>query len=445
MIEVMGYEDNFFEITAKIPKTVIIYGAGTAGTKASAYLDKVNYFCDRNAKDGEKNNGIDVILPEKINEIMQDGYVLVCVNRKAETFKEICEYLTSLNINAKVFNYYNNIAFNTYKEIYGYSCKKTEKPLRVRIISYDRWGWIFTKFAKRMEENLKLLGVNVDVAACCDPGADINHHISHYQYDPVKALNDTVMITHVDSVELLNLLKFQMQTAKMGICMSKETMDMLVMTGIPREKLCYVTPAHDAVIKPKKYVLGITHRNHVDIDQRKRVENILEVCKKISPEYFSFIIMGDGWDKVVDEMRKMGFETEYYDKFDYDTYTKHVMPSMDYYLFFGYDEGSMGFMDALAAGVKTIVTPQGFHLDIRNGITYACETLSDFIYILRKIQSEREDIVESVSEYTWMNYSKKHIEIWEYVTRRKTISELCVNKHMYNDGIFSLLMNRISD
>ena len=44
-----------------------------------------------------------------------------------------------------------------------------------------------------------------------------------------------------------------------------------------------------------------------------------------------------------------------------------------------------------------------------------------------------------------MNYSKKHIEIWEYVTRRKTISELCVNKHMYNDGIFSLLMNRISD
>lgn len=27
MIEVMGYEDNFFEVTAKIPKAVIIYGA----------------------------------------------------------------------------------------------------------------------------------------------------------------------------------------------------------------------------------------------------------------------------------------------------------------------------------------------------------------------------------------------------------------------------------
>lgn len=445
MFKIMSYENDFYKVTKLAPKPLIIYGAGSAGEKAIPYLEKIDYFCDKNAREIQENHGIKVLLPEEVKNVIDECYILVCVNKREKTFQAICDYLNDLDINAKVFNFYHNIAFHVFAEDDRYHFNKIDRPLRVRLVSYDRRGWILTKFAKKLEENLERLGVDVDIDSCCDPKADINHHIAHHPYEPIRDLNDTLMITHIDSMSLLNQTKFQLETAKMGICMSKETMNMLTMNGVSREKLCYINPAQDGVIKPKKYILGITHRNHADIDHRKKVENVLEICKKINPIYFSFLIMGDGWDPIIKDMKEMGFEVEYYDHFDYEIYTKYVMSKMDYYLFFGYDEGSMGFMDALAAGVKTIVTPQGFHLDIKDGITYPCKTIPDFIDTLLDIQGEREKIVKSIESYTWENYAKKHLEVWEYITRNKSLDELFANKHMYNDGIFSVMMDSITD
>lgn len=49
----------------------------------------------------------------------------------------------------------------------------------------------------------------------------------------------------------------------------------------------------------------------------------------------------------------MGFQVDYYSEFIYEEYLK-LMPSLDYYLFWGFDEGSMGYLDALRAGVKRL-------------------------------------------------------------------------------------------
>jgi len=71
-------------------------------------------------------------------------------------------------------------------------------------------------------------------------------------------------------------------------------------------------------------------------------------------------------------MRKNFFEVEYHENFDYEVY-KELIPTLDYYLYVGKDEGQMGFIDALAAGIPTIVTPQGFHLDER-AVRKACQS-----------------------------------------------------------------------
>lgn len=42
--------------------------------------------------------------------------------------------------------------------------------------------------------------------------------------------------------------------------------------------------------------------------------------------------MGAGWEDVVVQLRKRGFETEYYPKFNYDIYVK-LMPTLDYYIY----------------------------------------------------------------------------------------------------------------
>ena len=101
----------------------------------------------------------------------------------------------------------------------------------------------------------------------------------------------------------------------------------------------------------------------------------------------------------------------------------------------------MGFLDALAAGVETIVTPQGFHMDLKDGITYPCKTVKEFAEALLELQRKRERLIKLVEPLTWENYAKKHIEIWECLLKRKPFRELYRNQHLYDDGIFSMFLD----
>src|SRR5262249_33978497 len=146
-------------------------------------------------------------------------------------------------------------------------------------------------------------------------------------------------------------LRTQMTEAEMGICMSSQTMEMLARLGIPRSKLCFINPAHDGRLRCRKTVIGITTRLYAD--GRKRETMLLELAKRISPDDFAFHIMGTGWAAIIGQLRSYGFQIEYYEQFDLDRYNS-LMPSFDYYLYLGMDEGSMGFVDACAAGIPTI-------------------------------------------------------------------------------------------
>lgn len=325
---------------------------------------------------------------------------------------------------------------------YRYIPKGDMNGFKVHIVNYDPIGWIFTKFANEMCSNLKEFGINVTVSDKIDPKADINHHIFYEAADLNLNNHSTVMITHVDCERKYQILKKQFASGAMGICMSKDTMNKLVDYGLPRSNLCYINPAQDALITPKKYVIGITHRVYKQ-DYRKRDEAIIDVCKGIDSMYFKFKIMGNGWEKIVEEMKKLGFDVEYNSEFDKAKYNV-LMPSLDFFYYDGTDEGNMGYLDALAAGVKTLVTAQGFHLDM-GPATHYCNTVDDFINVLNSYADERKKIVSSVKDATWNNYTYKHLEIWEYMTKRIDMETLLQNRTFYSDGIYSCLLPNIHE
>lgn len=428
-VQLMNYMDDFFAIRDSSQRKVVLYGIGERAEALYPYFGRISYVCDKNADSVRDFHGIRVIKPEDLENIKQKLIILICVKKEIYR-KQIKERLSHINMDAKVFDVYDNVAFNCFhpqrKEAQGVLNK-------VRLVCSSD-GWILQKFAAKMQEELQKKGIEADVGKCVDLKADINHHIAHHNYEPIQDCHDTLMITHVDSVNKLNLLKHQLKTAKMGICMSRDTMLQLISMGVPREKLCYINPAQDGVIKPKKYVLGITHRVHED--HRKRVDALVDICEEISPDYFEFKIMGDGWEEIIEKVREKGFTVTYYPEFNYEIYVQ-LVPSLDYYLFWGFDEGSMGYLDALAAGVGTIVTPQGFHLDTRNGLTYPCRTIADFVDVLSKLEMEKRKITDAVADWTWENYTAKHIEVWKYILGIE--EDIYVNKHRYEDGIFSVL------
>lgn len=304
--------------------------------------------------------------------------------------------------------------------------------MKVRIVSYeDVNAWILGKFARKLNDELKKLGIDSDISKSPDDSADINHHIIYINYEELKSVGvDTIMITHIDDIRKLNQLKKQLLVAKMGICMSRSTMMELANAGIPSEKLAFVNPAHDEVILPKPYNIGITSK--VQPDGCKRQDMLLKLIDHISPDFFRFSIMGEGWNDIIDVIKEKGFNVTYYDKFDYDQYVK-LVPEFDYYLYFGQDEGSMGFIDALAAGVKTIVTPQGFHLDPEKGIVHSFNTVDELIGVFKLLTNDKLSLINSVSNWTWKDYAIKHIELWNHILNPdKKI------KSKYYDGVNSI-------
>lgn len=302
--------------------------------------------------------------------------------------------------------------------------------MKVNIIcKEDVHSWILGKFALKMQECMKELGIECTISKFPDDTADVNHNIVYYEFDGVHRNIDTVMITHIDELEKLDFIKNNIGSMSMGICMSNQMSHWLAKMGVDKSKLCYANPAHDGCALIKKYVIGIASR--VYPDGRKRESFFNKFAKDLDPRFFEFKFMGGGWENQVKALRDRGFSVVYFDKFIRDEYYKFIQ-SLDYYLYTGTDEGQMGFVDAAAAGVPSIVTPQGYHLDAPDALTFPFWTYEDLISILIKLQNDRKKLIDSVANWTWMDYTKKHVEIWQYLTNQSTNSS-------YPDGINSYL------
>lgn len=328
---------------------------------------------------------------------------------------------------------------------YNYSLKELEN-MKVNIIypKHDA-GWIIYKFAKTVYDELTRLNVEATLSNDYDPSANINHFFVPNIVDEkgIKSYgNISFMITHVDTMFKLDRIKELTNKGSMGICMSKDTRDKLIASGVKRDHICYINPAQDGQIMPKKIALGFTNR--VYNDNRKRESMLIDVCKQVDNRIFKIKIMGAGWDNIVSEISQLGFEIEYYPEFDKEKYNQ-LIESLDYYCYFGTDEGSMGFLDAVAAGIGTIVTPQGYHLDTNCGITYPVNTVDEIVDVLHEIEYKRKKHIKFVETWTWNNYTKKHLEIWQYMLQCEPLDILLKNRGCYMDGIFSLMLKDLNN
>ncbi len=319
---------------------------------------------------------------------------------------------------------------------------KEKKDMYVNIIiASEEKSWILGKFASCVFDELQRMGVKAVISDRFNSDADINHFFTPNITDKADG-NTTFMITHVDTALKLEQIKSAVSKGAVGICMSKETRDRLIANGVPANRVCYINPAQDGQIKPRKVLLGITHR--VYKDNRKRETMLIDIFKQVNTELFKLVIMGAGWEEVISVLSKLGLEVEYYPEFDKEKYNE-LMVNLDFYCYFGFDEGSMGYLDAVAAGVGTIVTPQGYHLDTKAEITYSVNTVEDVVTVLNQIGVKREQSIQFAQSWTWNTYALKHLELWKYLLQAEPMESILKTRGLYIDGIYSLLLDNIRD
>ena len=269
--------------------------------------------------------------------------------------------------------------------------------------------------AHRLCESLCALGIETSINNEWIPEADVNHFMIFHFVAGKRSTRNTMLITHVDDPLKVRMIKDHLRdTVDVGICMSRMSVADLVAQGVARESLCFVSPAHDGGIASRRICIGIT--SNLYSDGRKREHLLARLAAETDLSSFHFEIFGKGWGKTVAQLKAGGATVRLEEGTtdciaDYAEIQRSV-PLFDYYLYPGLDEGSLGTLDALSAGVKTIVTPQGFHLDIHGGITHPFLTYEELRSVFAQLAVDRHARIASVSGWTWEAYARQHVKIW---------------------------------
>jgi len=141
-----------------------------------------------------------------------------------------------------------------------------------------------------------------------------------------------------------------------------------------------------------------------------------------------FQIFGKGWNRVGEQLRAGGASVDLYEgsadyAADYAEICKRV-PEFDYYLYLGLDEGALGTLDALAAGVPTITAPQGFHLDVTDGITHPFWDYQELKEIIESLVSARRRRIDGVANLSWTEYARNHVQVWDALLAGREIIQI---------------------
>lgn len=284
------------------------------------------------------------------------------------------------------------------------------------ICSANQKSWIIGKFASQLKINLEKLGYIADILDYPNTDYDINHHVYHADYIDCKETISTFMVTHIDSKGKLIRLKQLIDLAQLGICMSKNTADFLVDKGIESKKITYIHPAHDGELSFKKIKIGVF--SNIYGDGRKNENWLIELSSKISNNYFEFVFIGDGWELIVENLKSKMFEVDH-KSFSSENY-KNYINLVDYWLYMGFDEGSMSFLDAQQIGKKIICSNQGFHNDMKDAADYLFSNKKEFFEIMLSINKLQFQKHQYTLNNTWENFTLKHLELWNYLLKKST-------------------------
>jgi len=290
-----------------------------------------------------------------------------------------------------------------------------KKP-SINLVNYEEGivkDGILTKHAREMEKNLIDMGYKVTVQNQPDPKADINHHINYIAAQPTKTLN-TAMVTHFTS----DMYKEREKLDKMrnflingiGICFSEGVRKYLIKQGMPPEKLRVVLPAHDGIPRRPR-IIAMAFKVYPDGRKREYMLDKLARSLKKDKKKFIFRIMGPGWKEVLDPLVKekiLDGQVQWFDHYIGDLY-QELLQTSDYLLYTGGEDAiAQCIVDAKNAGLRIIAPKQD---DVEVDIVF--ETQGDLNRIFKEIAENQ------VENWTWENYTKQHVSIWEEMFKKR--------------------------
>ena len=284
------------------------------------------------------------------------------------------------------------------------------------VLNSQNANWILEKFAHRTTTELIKLGHDARINPEPIQNFDINHYLS-YNFVLNPPPNSTVLVTHIDDRLKLQYLKNLSKNQNIAslICLSRYTKNFLISEGLPKDRISSVPPSVDTF--PPVRVIRIGLSSYIYKDGRKNESWLQRLCDDISLAGFEFHVFGSGWEKTCERLLESGAIVRYTKATaDFTDDHRAILDSLkvvDYWMYLGFDEGSMGCLDAALAGVPLITTPQGFHLDLPGGIAHEISSYEALKSLLTQLKTRFLSENEIHEYYSWKRYAQECLTIWE--------------------------------
>lgn len=280
-------------------------------------------------------------------------------------------------------------------------------------------GWVIEKLAKKIVEYYpgsskpKLTYVPL-------PSTEITHWMHYLNVSPTflkasKGLN-TFLVPHVDSGEKQEYLAQLIELGGIPIFMSEQhAQEVSSALSLP-EVAAVILPGSDAAGAQSRLRIVISSNYYPD--GRKNEHYLKNLAKENRLDSFHFTFIGKSWEPVGRELILSGAEVEYMDPskgnyYEYKTQL-NLIRGYDLFIYLGFDEGSLGALDAYLLGVPLLVSRQGFHLQFGNdGHIRFFTTYDEFCRQLMESKKRFRPSSQDTEKWTWYSYASSYRNLWE--------------------------------
>ena len=294
------------------------------------------------------------------------------------------------------------------------------------VLHPDQEGWILHKIAQRIKAELEILEIDTKIVSDPEGDADVffwlyyghSRIIEHAKNNPQKGIR-SAFVTHVDdAIKTSKVAKLVNNNIDL-VFMSEDHAN-TVSTHLGLDKFFNILLGSDLSAYNAPYRVGIFSKRFSD--GRKNEKWLIRLAKEIDLGDVEIIFVGSGWKVIASKLQSLGVSTIRYDDDEnkYPEYSEFpdIYKSLDLFLSPGFDEGSMGSLDAFIFGKDMLISRHGFHfeleLDEENYLDSYEDLKAKFIVRLDKFRKRRMQ----AREWSWRNTTSALLGHWNELSEK---------------------------
>lgn len=308
-------------------------------------------------------------------------------------------------------------------------------------------GWILEKIAIRLRNQFELNKYKSEIDSVPDEKAQVNLWMQYTDKTLVSCAKSGLtkcfaLVTHVDDSFKLARVKLLIQLKVTIIFMSEahahEVAEMLDID----EAFEFALIPSDFNNHFRPFRIGIVSKCYPD--GRKNENWLVKFAKDGILNNCEFAVVGEGWEATITNLKVMGIPCEIFSNSNGNAIRyediKSFYDTLDLYIYFGFDEGALGSLDAYLFRKDILVTRQGFHTHFALKEDSFVLNYEDAKFKLNQKIVEYRLWLETTLPWTWDFYAKKLISIFErYEVQASTSSS---GNNFFSMNLSLLLGNR---